>query len=236
MLRKSLIILLMLISPQIFAGAQWAQDFYKKVSPIKIKEPLGVIVGSLNPEESVISISIEDVGLYTGHICPGVAAGFRATVLALNGLYGKETPVRGKIRIAANIPSDLLDVASYITGARAFYGRGEVNKNDIVIDEALERKPGIVVIVFQRKDTKKMVEVVFKKGKLFSPREMQRAKQMKKKIMEGRATKEEQETMKKIFQEKVKQILFNLPEGVITVKEIKDYNFPQREANKKGGK
>jgi len=59
------------------------------------------MVSSLNPENPVITISIQDVGLYTGHICPCIAAGFNATVLAFELLYGKETPVRGKIRIAA---------------------------------------------------------------------------------------------------------------------------------------
>jgi len=228
MFKKLISSVIFLSALTFFGTANWAQEFYADGPPVKIKEPLGVMVGSLNPENPVITISIRDVGLYTGHICPGIAAGFKATVLALNALYGKETPVRGKIRIAANEPSELLDVVSYITGARAFYGREEVNHNDIVIDKTLGEKPGKVIMVFQRKDTGKMVKVVFNKNKLFNPKKMKKMKQLKEKVMKGKATKREEIMMRKNLQKKVKQILFHLPEGVITVKAIKDYNFPQK--------
>jgi len=209
-----------------FGAANWAQEFYGNVPSIKIKEPFGVMVGSLNPNNPVVTISIRDVGIYTGHICPGVAAGFKATTLALEALYGKDIPVRGKIKISTNVPSDLLDVASYITGARAFYGRDEVNHNDIVIDRTLGEKPGIVIMVFKRKDTGKMVKVIFNKNRLFNPKMIKRMKQLKEKIMEGKATEKEKIRIRKNLQKKVKQILFNLPEGIITVEEIKNYNFP----------
>ena len=211
-----------------FGAANWAQEFYGDVPPIKIREPLGVMVGSLNPENPVIAISIKDVGLYTGHICPGIAAGFKATTLALNVLYGKKTPVRGNIRVAINEPSDLLDVVSYITGVRAFYGRDEVNHNNIVIDKTLGKKHGIVVMVFQRKDTGKMVKIVFNKARLFNPEEMRKIKQLKEKVMKGRATQKEEMMMRENLQKKVKQILFNLPAGVITIEEITNYDFPQK--------
>ncbi len=210
-----------------FGAANWTQEFYGDVPSIKIKEPLGVMVGSLKPDNPVITISIQDVGLYTGHICPGVAAGFKATTLALEALYGKNIPVRGKIKIAANVPSDLLDVVSYITGARVFYGRDEVNHNDIIIDRTLGEKPGIVVMVFKRKDTGKMVKVIFNKNRLFNSKMMKKMKQLKKKIMEGKGTEKEKVRMRKDLQKKVKQILFNLPKGVITVEGIKDYKFPE---------
>lgn len=209
-----------------FGAANWAQEFYRNVPPIKIKEPFGVMVGSLKPNNPVVTISIQDVGIYTGHICPGVAAGFKATTLALEALYGEDIPVRGKIKISTNIPSDLLDVVSYITGARAFYGRDEVNHNDIVIDRTLGKKPGIVIMVFKRKDTGKVVKVIFNKNRLFNPKMMKKMKQLKKKVMEGKAAQKEETMMRKNLQKKVKQILFNLPKGVITVEEIKNYNFP----------
>lgn len=229
MLKKFISTVIFLSALTSFGAANWMQEFYADVPPVKIKKPLGVMVGSLNPENPVITISIQDVGLYTGHICPCIAAGFKATVLALESLYGKETPVRGKIRIATNEPSELLDVASYITGARAFYGREEVNHNDIVIDKTLGEKPGIVIMVFQRKDTGKMIKVTFNKTKLFNPKEMKKMKQLKDKVLKGKATKREEIMMREILQEKVKQILFNLPDGAITVETIKDYKFPQKD-------
>ncbi|NIA23451.1 MAG: hypothetical protein GWP03_04770 [Proteobacteria bacterium] len=227
MCKKLIYIFMFLAVLTSLGAANWAQEYYADVPPVKIKEPLGVMVGSLNPENPVITISIHDIGLYTGHICPGVAVGFKATALALDALYGDATPVRGKIRIATNTPSDLLDVVSYITGARAFYGRDEVNHNDIVVDKTLGEKPGIVIMIFQRKDTGKMVKVVFNKAKLFNPKEMKKMEQLKEKVIKGKAAKREEMMMRTNLQEKVKQILFNLPEGVITVKTIKDYNFPE---------
>jgi len=229
MFKKLKIAVIFFSSLIFFAATNWAQDFYKDVPAIKIKEPLGVMVGSLNPQSPIIDISIQDVSMYTGHICPGVASGFKATTLALDALYGKEMPVRGEIKISTNKPSDLLDVASYITGARAFYGRDEVNHNDIVIDTTLGKKPGIVIMIFKRKDTGKMVKVTFNKNKLFNPEMMKKMEQLKGKIMEGKATEEEKIMMRENLQKKVEQILFNLPEGVITVEEVKDYNFPKKD-------
>lgn len=227
MYKKVIYTVLFLVALSVSGEAQWAQKFYRDVPPVKMEEPLGVMVGSLSADNPFISISISDVGLYTGHICPGVAAGFKATALALKSLYGDKTPVRGEIRVAINKPSDLLDVVSYITGARAFYGRDEVNHNDIVVDKTLGGGKGKIILLFQRKDTGKSVKVIFDKTKLFKPMMMKNIKRMKKKVMEGRASKKQKKRLETNLQKKVKQILFNLPEGVITVEDIKDYKFPE---------
>lgn len=211
------------------SDANWAQNFYKEVPQIKIEEPFGVVTGSLNPDDPYLTISILDVALYAGHICPGIASGWKITELALKTLYDNDTPVRGMIKIAANVPSDLLDVASYVTGARAFYGRDEVNHNDIVIDTALgPHKPGVVVMIFKRKDNEKMVKVTFRKQKLFKDRkEMKRLKELKEKVLGGTASKRELETFKTILQRKAKEVLFDTPKGLISVEEIKNYKFPK---------
>ncbi len=196
-------------------GVNWAEDFYSEVEPIRIRDPMAVMVGSTT--DDTLEIRLTNVGMYVGHICPGVAGAYRLTQLALEALYGKETPVRGEIRVTANAPSVALDVASYITGARAFYGCEEANRNALAVDDDLGREDDFVV-VFQRKDTDKAVKATFHKHFLLSSE----LKALKKKIVENKATHEEQKHFKEIFQEKVKETVIHSPQGLF---EVENLNF-----------
>ena len=215
-----------------FAGVKWSQSFYSTVEPIKIKDPMAVVAGSTKPGENIFKIEIEDVGMYTGHICPCVAGGYKLTQLALEALYGTQIPERGEIRVVANASSEPLEVVSYITGVRAFYGE-EADKSDLVVDKNLNEEKGDVIIIFQREDTNKTVKVTFHKHLLSSPEERGKCKILKKKIVEGKATQEEKEHFWKTKQEKVKKILFDPPEGLFEVEELKSYTFPETNMEKK---
>ncbi|MCK4223736.1 MAG: hypothetical protein KAX39_01060 [candidate division Zixibacteria bacterium] len=208
-----------------FAGVKWSQNFYSEVEPIKIKDPMAVVAGSTKPGENVFEIGIDDVGMYTGHICPCVAGGYKLTELALKNLYGTQIPERGKIRVVANASSEPLEVVSYITGVRIFYG-AEEDKSDLVVDKNLNGEKGDVIMIFQREDTNKAVKVTFHKHLLSSPEERGKCKILKKKIMEGKATQEEKEHFWKTKQGKVKKILLDSPEGLFEVEELKSFIFP----------
>lgn len=229
MFKKLFIVLISALSwsALALAGVRWAQDFYSEVKPIKIRDPLSVVVGSTKPGDEIFEIGLTDVGMYIGHICPCVAGAYRLTQLGLDAIYEKEFPVRGNIRVAANSPSAVLDVASYITGARSFYGCDEVHRGDLAVDENLEARKGDIVVIFQRKDTGRAVKVVFHKSVLCPPENMSPEKTVKEKIMEGEATQEEAEWFWKTEQEKVKQILFNPPSGLFEVEKLSSYNFPE---------
>ncbi len=223
MFKRTLIALaLMLVCfGSVVAGVRWAQNFYSQVKPIRVKDPMAVVVGSTRPEDEIFEITIGDVGMYIGHICIGVASAYRLTQLGLESLYGDEAPERGKIRVAANSSSVTLDVASYITGARAFYGCGEANKGALAVDENLGEE-GDFIMVFQREDTGKAVKVTFHKHIFLYPER----KILEKKIIEGKATQEERERFWKREQEKVRQILLDPPSGLFEVEKLGSYTFP----------
>ena len=201
-------------------------DFYGQAPTIVVKDPMAALVGSL-PEGQTLTIHLTDVALYTGHVCPGIASGYMLTKMALKALYPDGTPERGQIRVAAMAPSDLLDVASYITGARAFYGRDEINAFDLAIDTTLKpKKPGKFVMVFQRKDNGKAVKAVFNKFKLMPAEKAKGMKAFLQKMLQGKVSQKEKEQKWTKIQSIVKRILLNTPEGVFNVSQLKGYYFP----------
>lgn len=204
-------------------------SIYDKAGIIKVKDPMASLVGYRKSSEDIFYISLDDVGKYSGHVCAGIASGFLLTKQALDMLYPNgEIPVRGQIRVAAQDGGDQLDVASYITGARGFYGREEVNRNDIIIDKSLQGKNGTFTLIFKRKDNGKMKKAVFNKIKLFEPETIKVIMPLKEKVENQTATDEE----KKLFAEKVQIIvekaITNMPEGVITISECANYVFPSK--------
>ncbi|MCK4272582.1 hypothetical protein KAX22_08025 [bacterium] len=225
MFKRTLIalVLLLVCFSSAFAGVKWAQDFYSRVEPIRVKDPMAAVVGSTKPGEEIFEITIGDVGMYVGHICIGVAGAYRLTQLALDALYGAEVPELGKINVAANSPSVALDVASYITGARAFYGCGEANKDALAVDQDLGEEANFVM-VFQREDTGRAVKAIFHKHIILSTER----KTLEKKIMEGQATQEEKERFWKTEQENVRQILLASPKGLFEVEWLDSYTFPAK--------
>ena len=102
-------------------------EFYNQAPEILIIDPMAVVVGSMPEGSNMITINLTDVAIYSGHICPSMASGYMLTKKAMDALYPNSIPQRGQIRVSAMAASDLMDVASYITGARAFYGRDEIN-------------------------------------------------------------------------------------------------------------
>ena len=146
----------------------WVRPVFLKAGTIRVKDPMLVMAGLARDGDNVIGLSLVDVAKYTGHVCPGIASGFLITKAALKKLYPRGLPVRGQIKVTASKPNDILDVASYITGARAFYGREEINRNDLKVDPSLSHKKGQCVLVFERKDNHKRVKVVFIRKKMLS--------------------------------------------------------------------
>ena len=203
-------------------------DFYDQAPVIQIIDPMAMLVGSLPEGKNMLTIKLTDVALYSGHVCVGIASGYILTKMALDSLYLDSIPERGQIRVAAMAPSDLFDVASYITGARAFYGRDEINANDLAIDPWLTpKKQGKLAMVFQRKDTGKAVTAVFNKFKLIPPDQAKGIKAFLKKMLAGKVLPQEKEKKWGEIQALVKKVLLETPEGVLEITSIDNYQFPK---------
>lgn len=70
-----------------------------------------------------VTLGFGDLEKYHGHLCPGMALGYRATQVALAQLYPGEIPPRGDEFVVSGIPRACpVDAISYLTGAR--YGKG----------------------------------------------------------------------------------------------------------------
>ena len=210
-------------------GVEKQTNLYDKAGIIKVKDPMASLVGYRKAGEDFFEISLDDVGKYSGHVCAGISSGFILVKQALEKLYPNgEVPVRGQIRVAAQNGGDQFDVASYITGARAFYGRQEVNANDLIIDKSLAGQKGTFTMIFQRKDNGKMVKAVFNKLKLMTPEEIKTIMPIKKRIEKGIATQEDKEQFAKLVHSIVEKAITNMPEGVITITECTEYKFSEK--------
>ena len=88
------------IQTHVYAEGQtkYSKDFYDSAEPIKIKDPLAVVLGAVDKGE-VFIFTYADAVKFAGHSCPAVAGAYKSTQLALKALYGDEAPVRGNIKV-----------------------------------------------------------------------------------------------------------------------------------------
>ena len=233
MLKKCLVTIIVIALSAISTSAYsmpanpWP-EFYNQAPEILIIDPMAVVVGSMPEGSNMITINLTDVAVYSGHICPSMASGYMLTKKAMDALYPNSIPQRGQIRVSAMAASDLMDVASYITGARAFYGRDEINAYDLVVDPSLKpKKPGQYVMVFQRKDTGKAVKAVYDKFKLISEKKVKKIKKISKKILQGTASYQEKAKNWSILNTMVEKVIMKTPEGVLEITPMEGYQFPE---------
>ena len=67
--------------------------------------------------DTLVNISIEDIGEYHGEICVCGACAFRATQLGISEIWGEEIPARDDIKIISRLPTQgSRDCFLYITG------------------------------------------------------------------------------------------------------------------------
>lgn len=213
--------------------SKWAQDFFDKVEPIKLKDPLAYFLGAMSEGDYFIFKYADAVKL-AGHSCPAVSGAYKITAKALKALYGDEIPVRGEIRVAIlGRPTDMAygpmsQVITFITGASTITGFGGLagkfkRRNNLVFDE---KQFEYNTFIFQRMDTKKMVKVVYnnqlipedpKLGELFPS------------VISGTATEKEKKEFQRLWQDKVRWVLLGEDkiEGLFVVEEIRDYTFPE---------
>lgn len=67
--------------------------------------------------DTLVEISIEDVGEYHGGICVCGGCAFRATQLGISEIWGDEIPARADLRIISKLPTPgSRDCFQYVTG------------------------------------------------------------------------------------------------------------------------
>jgi formylmethanofuran dehydrogenase subunit E len=214
---KSLIIVSAALLVGFSANAQVA--LYKKAGEIKIIDHKAHVAGTQLKDKDVFTISLEDVGKVDGHICGCNTAGFLITKNVLKQLFPGETPIRNSMKISVSeYNRDMIDAISLITGNRLTQYAG---KNDeFVVDKSLAGKKGTTVLLFERRDNGKKVQVVLDKNFLLTKEEMVAIMTIKPKIAQKQATPSEMKKYASVTQAIVKREIMGLPENAITYKEL----------------
>jgi len=229
MLKKLLFRIYIIISITLLASninsaqTKWTKEFYDSAEFIELRDDEAYFTGSLVKGE-YLKIGIKDVALFNGHLCPGSISGFILTKLALQGLFGDEISERGNVKISASGINGIVNVASYIVG---IYSSDILLKSKkIVIDKSLSSEDEGFVMIFQRKDTGKMIKTKFNKTNLFGPGQMKEISEYKKRFNAGNATDEEIISKGDVIQSIIYKAFKEKPKNVYTVEECKDYKFP----------
>jgi formylmethanofuran dehydrogenase subunit E len=208
----------MLIALAIATNSIQAQsDLYEKAGTIEIKDQKSIMAGSLRTEKDLFKITLEDVGIYTGHTCGCDAAGFIITKNILGMLFPGQIPSRGTVKVTiSEYNMDLIDAITYITGTRLNRGEYTNTVSDFIIDKSIAGNEGTTTLIFERKDNGKKVKVVIDRMVLLTKDEMYAASVIKTKIMKGEATAEEKATFAKSTQDIVRKEILQLPKGAFT--------------------
>ena len=158
------------------APAVKADEPLTKVPDVSIKliEPQYVFFGM--SETGKVEVSLADVSKFHGHLCGGVAFGFRAAQVGLKILYGDKLPVRGEVRVYTSMDKCPADVLCFITRARTNFG-GSASRNDLVLDPKSKKK----YFKFVHKKTGKTVilEPIFNPRAVIRPLKMKAKKNSK---------------------------------------------------------
>ena len=211
---------------------KYSKEFYDSAEPIKIKDPLAVVLGAMDRGE-VFIFTYADAVKFAGHSCPAVAGAYKSTQIALKALYGEEVPVRGNIKVTFKgsvdykVNGPISQVVTLITGASAesgFKGLGPAGKygryNLMTFNKELSPDPKVTcAIIFQRVDSGKRIELTYSVDPVPMSERLDKLMPL---VISGKASEEESKEFGNLWQERVKTILFSPPEGTFIVKESKD--------------
>ena len=198
-------------------------DFFNKVPPIALYDPLGEFLGAFTNGE--IEISYLECVKLAGHSCPTVAGAYLMTLKGLEILYTDARPQRGSIHVSMRdqesdgVTGVVCNVISFITGANGKGGfkgmQGYFSRDNLVSYNI----PMEGEIKLTRLDTKQSVVLGYDPSIVPGEPMM---KQLMGKILQGLASKEEKEHFKKLWQKRVETILLSsdLWDQMITVYEI----------------
>lgn len=211
---------------------KYSKDFFDKSESIKVKDPLASMLGAMDKDD-VFVYTYADAVKFAGHSCPAVAGAYKSTQMALKALYGDEIPVRGNIKVTFKgdidykVNGPISQIVTMITGAAAesgFKGFGPAGKHErrnlMTFDNNHVPDPlAICDITFQRSDTGKRVEIMYCVERVSGNERMDKLMSL---VLSGKASGDESKEFGNLWQERVKTILLNPPEGTFVVKEVKE--------------
>ena len=185
-------------------------DFYTQVPNIKLYDPLSEFLGAI--EQGEVEISYLDCVKLAGHSCPTVAGAYLMAKEGLKALYTDTLPERGMVKvemrdnIAQGVTGVVANVISFIIGASdesGFKGiQGKFSRDNLVFFDV--EMPTEVKLT--RLDTEESVHLSYNPSSIQPDEKMM---PLLGKSLKGLASNKEQETFKKLWQERVKKILLS---------------------------
>ena len=208
---------------------EFKRDFFNKVEPITLIDPLAFALGASDAGEPYV-YHYTDIIKYSGHSCPAVSGAYMMAKLGLKELYGDDTPVRGEIKVTfkgapdEKVNGPISQVISFITGAAGDTGfkglQGKFNRyNLLTYENDNSTADGILAeAIFERMDTGKKVSVTYNPSVVPSNPEMGKLMPL---LISGKASKEEIIKFGDLWQERVRIVLLETPKDAFIVKIIK---------------
>ena len=182
-----------------------------------------------NTDNPVVTISLIDLIYNHGHMCNGLAVGYRAMQAAIQRLFGEETPQRGEVRIVSGVNSCPADLFAHVFGVRDHYGN-RAQFNTLITPNHCDRHNDMR-FVFQRikregRQVKALKTIQVELIKDTIPAEFYRLLKLVKSKM---ATPEDKQKLKQLSQETYTKIMLAKTEKIFSIKELPDYQFPDIE-------
>lgn len=189
-------------------------DYYTKIQPINLHDPLSEFLGAI--DKGLVEISYLDCVKLAGHSCPTVAGAYLMAYHGLKALYPDSLPQRGSVKVsmkgdkAEGVTGVIGNVISYIVGGSdeaGFKGiQGNFSRNNLVAyNEPMQGE-----ITLTRIDTNKSVSVSYDPSSILPD---ERMKLVMGKTLQGIASKEESDLFKALWQERVEKILLTAETG-----------------------
>jgi len=182
--------------------------FFDEVDSILLYDPLSDFLGAF--VEGKIEIGYLDCVKQAGHSCPTVAGAYLMTIVGLNLLYGSELPQRGNIHVGIKgektegTTGVIGNIISFIVGASGEEGfkgiHGKFSRNNLMAYD--QKMAGEVTL----KRTDKDISVSLSYDPSVIPGD-QRLKPLMGKVLQGKASDQEKNLFKALWQERVKDIL-----------------------------
>jgi len=195
-------------------------EFYSKVTPISLYDPLSDFLGAM--PKGHVDIGYIDCVKLAGHSCPTVAGAYLMAAKGLDALYGSNLPVRGEVKLEMqNAKEDgvtgvISTVIAFIIGAGdagGFKGlQGNFSRNDLIQYNI----PMQGEVKLTRLDTKESVTLNYDPSSILPDALMQ---PLMGKCLKGVATEEEKATFGKLWQKRVEEILLSthLHDKILTI-------------------
>jgi formylmethanofuran dehydrogenase subunit E len=200
-------------------------DLFYELPPIKIIDNSMLMLG--NSEDPLITLSLVDLIYYHGHMCSGLAVGYRASREACRLLFENQIPVRGEVRIVSSVNSCPADIFAHVFGVREHYGN-QRGFNTLITPDNCDQKNDMK-FVFQR--------VSREKGQLRPLKSIQielipktipdEFYSLRSKVKANQATDSDQLRFKQISQETYTKILRADIGDIFVIRELSNYQFPE---------